>query len=151
MKTIKVLLAALIVTAFSTSCSKDDDGNSTGGDLTAKWNQTKTVLKISGETYNQPYDENQAGCDKDYLEFTDAGMLIDVVYYDPAGAETCAEDSTDPVAYTKSDNTLTIAGGEYGGTYTIKKLTGSNLEIEQTSTAGGLTTVTTVYFTKAAN
>lgn len=150
MKKIKLFTAALAIGALSFSCSSDDGEDLLGGDLTARWNPTKTVIKISGETFEEPYDLNQPGCAKDYIEFTDANTLNNVIYYDPAGAETCAEDAEPVQEYTRTDNTLVIGGGQYGGTYEITRLTNSELRIAQTSTAGGLTTTTTVYFNKAA-
>lgn len=147
MKTIKLFAAALLMGAVSFSCSSDDDENTLGGDLTARWNPTKTVVKISGESFTENY-ENQPGCAKDYIEFTDANMVNNVIYFDPAGAETCAEDAEPAQPYTRNENNLVIGGGEYGGTYEITRLTSSELRIEQTSTAGGLTTETTVFFNK---
>lgn len=150
MKTLKVVLAALVVSAFSFSCSSDDDGgSSTGGNIVARWNPTKTVVKISGETFTQNYESNEPGCDKDYLEFTGGGLVNDVIYFKNA-SDVCTADAATPVSYSKTDNTLVISGGEFGGTYQITKLTGSALQISQSSTSGGLTSTTTVYFTKAA-
>lgn len=151
MKKIKFLVAAFIAVALSASCSSDDSEDLLGGDLTARWNQTKTVIKISGETFEEPYTSNQAGCQKDYIEFTEANTVNNVVFYDPAGAETCAEDAEPIQEYSRTDNTLLIGGGQYGGTYEITRLTNSQMRLEQTSTAGGgITTVTTIYFEKAA-
>ena len=150
MKTIKVLLSALVISAFSFSCSSDDDGSSTGGDLTARWNPTKTIVKISGESFTQNYTSNEPGCDKDYIEFTDGGLVNNAIYFKNA-EEVCTQDAATPVEYTRTDNTLVIADGEYGGTYEISKLTGSELQIKQTSTSGGITSETTVYFSKASN
>jgi len=150
MKKIKFFAVALALGAIAFSCSSDDSENLLGGDLTAKWNPTKTVVKISGETFNEPYDSNEAGCDKDYIEFTDAGLMRDVIYFHNA-SNVCTEDAATPQEYTRTDNTLVISGGEFGGTYEITKLTSSELQIAQTSTSGGLTTTTTVYFSKAAN
>jgi hypothetical protein len=152
MNKIKLFAAALAIGALSFSCSSDDSENLLGGDFTAKWNPIKTVIKISGETFEEQYDSNQAGCDKDFVEFTEANTVNNVIYYDPAGAVTCAEDAEPIQEYTRTDNTLVVSGGQYGGTYEITKLTSSELRLEQTSTAGGgITTVTTIYFNKAAN
>jgi hypothetical protein len=150
MNKIKLFAAALAIGALSFSCSSDDSENLLGGDLTAKWNPTKTVFKVSGETYDEEYSGNQAGCDKDYVEFTDANMVNNVVYIDPAGAVSCEESAEPPVEYVRNDNTLIIADGEYGGTYEIVKLTSSELRLQQTYTIGSVTTEATIYFRKAA-
>jgi hypothetical protein len=151
MKTIKVVLAALVISAFSfTSCSSDDEGSSTGGDLTAKWNPIKTIVKIAGQEVEQPYEENEPGCSKDYVEFTDAGAFNNVIYFKNAD-NVCTEDSGAPVTYTRNENTIVISGGEFGGTYTITRLTGSELRVQQTSTSGGITATTTIFLTKASS
>jgi hypothetical protein len=153
MKTIKVVLAALVISAFSfTSCSSDDEGSSTGGDLTAKWNPTKTIVKIAGEEFDEPYESNEPGCSKDYAEFTDEGDFNFVIYVeDPNTPGACVASPATPQTYTKSENTLVISGGQYGGTYTITRLTGSELRVKQTSTTGGITSETTIYLTKASS
>ena len=149
MKKIKFLVAAFVAVAFSVSCSSDDSEDLLGGDLTARWNQTKTVVKISEESFTQQYNSNEPGCDKDYLEFTDGGQLNDVIFFKNA-SDICTEDASDPQTYARTDNTLVISGGEFGGTYEIIRLTSSELRIQQSSTSAGVTTTTTVYFTKAA-
>ena len=150
MKKIKLFAAALAIGALSFSCSSDDNENMLGGDFTARWNPIKTVVKISGETYTEPYDSNEPGCDKDFVEFTDAGLMRNVVYFTNPD-DVCEESSATPQEYQRTDNTLLIQGGEFAGTYEITKLTNSELQITQSSTSGGLTTTTTVYFNKAAN
>ena len=149
MKKIKFLVAAFIAVALSASCSSDDSEDLLGGDLTARWNQTKTVIKISGESFTQEYDSNEPGCDKDYIEFTDGGQLNDVIFFRNA-SDVCTEDASTPQTYTRADNTLVISGGEFGGTYEIIRLTNSELRIQQSSSSAGITTTTTVYFSKAA-
>jgi hypothetical protein len=150
MKTIKLMVAALALAAF-TGCSKDDNGSQTGGDLTARWNQTKSVTKISGESYSQDYENSELDCGKDFLEFKDDGTVIRTTYSKDPDTNACMETPGSPIEYTKDGNTLVIAGGLYGGTYTIKKLTSSALTIESTNTSAGITTVTDTYFTKASS
>ncbi len=149
MKKIKILFAVLIVTSFAISCSSDDGGDPTGGDLTARWNETKTILKVSGDEIRQDYVNGALTCGKDYIEFTDAGIATRVVY-GKDGDNNCIENPGTPAEWSRNENTLVISNGYYGGTYTIKKLTNSQLTIESTSTSGSITTVTTVYFTKAS-
>lgn len=149
MKKIKFLVAAFIAVAFSASCSSDDSEDLLGGDLTARWNQTKTIIEISGESFRQDYDSNEPGCDKDFIEFTDSGQLNDVVFFRNS-SEVCTADAAVQQTYARTDNTLVISGGEFGGTYEIIRLTNSELRIQQSSSSAGITTTTTVYFTKAA-
>ena len=149
MKAIKVLLAALVISGFAASCSSSDDGDSTGGDLTARWNETKTVQKISGETYNYPYTGNNPSCDKDYIEFTDGGSFNRAIFNQDIH-NVCIESADNVYEWQKTDNTLAISGGDYGGTYEIKKLTDSQLTIQKEETTGSVTTTFIIYFTKAA-
>lgn len=153
MKTIKVLFASLVISALSFSCSSSDDGgNPTGGDLTARWNQTKTVTKISSESYTTNYNDNQTGCSKDFLEFNDDHTTRFVVY-NMSGDGVCQESpATNLSAWSRTDNTLVIGGSNanYSGTFQIIKLTGSDLQLQSSNTTGGTTTTTTIYFTKAA-
>jgi len=153
MKTIKVLLTALVISGISVSCSSDDDGgNPTGGDLTAKWNQTKTVTKISSETYTEDYEDNSPSCGHDYLEFTDDNE-VNFAVWNLNGDLECSESfATNLAEWQRDGNTLIIGGTNvyYSGTYEIKRLTGSQLQIQSSSSSGGTTTTTTIYFTKAA-
>jgi len=149
MKMIKVMMAALIVAAFTGCSSSDDNGSQTNGDLTARWNETKTVAKISGETYNNPYDQNETGCAKDFIEFKDDNTAVRTIYFHN-GDNVCTEDSSTPVEYQHTGNQLIIGNGYYAGTYTVKKLTSNELVIESTDSTGSITTVTTIYFTKAS-
>ncbi|HLA57048.1 MAG TPA: hypothetical protein VK623_13165 [Flavobacterium sp.] len=150
MKKIKILLAAIIVTSLSVvSCSSDSDGNSTNGNIVAKWNPVKSTLKVGTQTVTQPYEENEPGCPKDYVNFLEAGTLANVIYFKNASDE-CTADAATQVNWVKDGTTLVITGGEYDGTYEITKLTSSELRIADESTSGGITTTATVYFSKAA-
>jgi hypothetical protein len=154
MKKIKVLMLAVLATGFfAMSCSSDDKEDPTGGDLTAKWNQTKTVTKVSGETLTDNYDDNQVGCDKDYLEFTDDSHVTFVVYNMNADGDCEQSTASNLSTWARNENTLMIAGTNpnYSGTYEIIRLTGSELQLRTENTTGGTTTTTSIYFNKAAN
>lgn len=144
MKQIKVLLAAVIITAFSASCSSDDNGDSTSGNIMAKWTPTKTVTSLNGNNQDPAnYSGNEAGCDKDYTEFLTGGVVKDVVFYHNA-AEACTEDADASSTWSKNGNTLVIDGDSYE----ITKLTGSELRYKSTVQTGGATLTVTEYFTK---
>ncbi|MGK4568911.1 hypothetical protein [Flavobacterium sp. 3HN19-14] len=83
MKNFKVLLAGILLTGLSlSSCSSDDDNSATSASIVGKWTPTKTVSKVNGQTaLNNPYEGNEAGCDKDFIEFTQAGALNNTVYF----------------------------------------------------------------------
>lgn len=149
MKTIKVVLAALVISGLSFSCGSDDGEDPMGGDLTARWNETKTINKISGETYTIPYDDNQPGCPKDFIEFTESGTFNRAIYVEDINND-CVTSADVAYEWQREGNDILISGGNYGGEYVIKKLTSSDLVIEREEIVGSTTTVYTIYFKKAA-
>ncbi|MBF6642481.1 lipocalin family protein [Flavobacterium sp. J49] len=69
MKNQSVLLALVLSTGLIvTSCSKDDNDGETLAPLTGKWNITKVGTTISGEETLIDAPQNEAGCNKDYLD-----------------------------------------------------------------------------------
>jgi hypothetical protein len=149
MKKIKILLAAIIVTGLSVACSSDDDGSAIKGDVNGKWNPSKTTVKVGTETFTQNYTLNEEGCSKDYIEFDTANVLNFAVYNRNPDTNACEEVAGTPSTWARDENTLTIVGGQYDGTYEITKLNNSELRIQDESTSAGVTTTTTVYFTSA--
>jgi len=149
MKKIKVLLAAVILTGLTlTSCSSDDDSGGTSASIVGKWTPVKTIFKINGQSLTTPYEDNEAGCDKDYLEFVEGGAVNDVIYYKNA-QNVCTQDVGDPATWVKNNNSLTVNGTfDYDGTYTIEKLTGSELRVSTSESSGGVTSTAITYFTK---
>ena len=162
MKKLKVILTALIITGFAfTSCSGDDDedtpitipGPVTNGEIMARWNPISTVIKVgsNAETTYQ-YDLNEPTCNKDYIEFAANGVLNRVVYVMNGNNECEASSATAPSTWAKNNNTLVITGDvNYDGTYTITTLSNTNLVIKKDEVTSGITTTTTINFTKATN
>ncbi len=155
MKTIKLFMSALLITGLmsTTSCSSDDDGGSqTGGDLTARWNPTKTVTKVgNGDDESTPYGDNDPDCNKNYVEFMENGTVRIVAFTSPF--DECQEFvDAEATTYTRTENMLTIVGNDnYDGVYEIIRLTNSELRIREETNAGGVTITTTIFFTKASN
>lgn len=148
MKKIKVVLATLVIAGLTlTSCSSDDSSG-TAASIVGKWNETKSVIRVSGQNVTQTY-ENEPGCDKDFVEFKAGGTMDKVVYFKNA-SNACEADAETAVGYTKTDDALVINGGFYEGTYEITKLSGSELRIVTEDNLGGATATTTIYFKKAA-
>lgn len=157
MKNVKLLLSVLVASTLMFSCSSDDGGgSSTGGNIEARWNPTRTIVEVNGDTFlNEPYDENEPDCEKDYIEFTNPNVLNFVVYVQGAGGQ-CETSTADPATWSKNDNTLVvddlfINGEDFSGTWTITRLTGSELRIKKDMTSAGVTTTSKIYFTKATN
>lgn len=147
MKKIKALMFAFVLAGMTVvSCSSDDSGPAASID--GKWNVTKTVVKFSGQSITQPYEDNVAGCDKNYVEFAAASVFNEAVYFKGAGGSGCQTDISSGT-WTKTDKTLTInTSGELDGTYEISKLSGSSLELKTDYSEGGITASATVYLTK---
>ena len=144
MKSIKVMLAAVLVAGLSfTSCSSDDDGPSTGGNIVGKWTPTRTVTSVNGRNESKNYADNEPGCEKDYTEFVTGGQLRDVIYFKNA-SNACTEDADTDSTWSKAETTLIIDTQSYE----IIRLTGSELQIKSTASAGGATLTVTEYFTR---
>ncbi len=150
MKKIKLIAAVVLFAGSILSSCSSDDGSVSEGNIMRRWNPTKTVVKVgTSDSFTQTYNSNEPGCDKDYLEFADNNVLNFVIYFKNAD-QLCTPDSAAPATWTKANNTVTISGGSnYDGTYTITKLTNSELRLQNTSTIAGSSTVTTIYFNKA--
>lgn len=151
MKKIKGLLAALVLVGLTvTSCGSDDSGPA--ATITGKWNLSKTVSKVGDATNTENYAGNEAGCDKDYYEFVGAnsGALRDVIFFKNA-EEVCTEDEAEAASWNKSEDLLTVTGGDLEGAYEITKLSNSELIILSEGSLGGTETSVTYYFKKAAN
>lgn len=148
MKKVLKISVLLLATAFFASCSSDDDGNSISGNLEAKWTPIKTVLKALGSSQTQNYDANEAGCDKDYFQFQADGTLKKAIYNRNINNE-CAEESANDGNWMKDGASLTITNSsDYNGEYTIRKLNGTELQIQTTQPVAGVTTTITLYFQK---
>lgn len=146
MKSIKLFLAVVIASAFTmTSCSNDDDnGISTDGEILGKWNYARTMTNLNG-IENSENHSHEAGCAKDYQEFSTGSVFRDVVLFKNA-SNACSEDS-EAGTWTKNGNTLTLTGNQ-AGTYEITRLDGSELHYRSTTTTGGVNLIVTRIFTK---
>lgn len=147
MKKIKALMVAFVLAGMTVvSCSSDDSGPTPTID--GKWNQVKTLVKLSGQSITQQYTDNVTGCDKNYIEFAAGGTFNEAVYF-KAVSGACQTDMFPAGTWTKADKMLSITNsGNLSGTYEIIKLSNSELQISTDNNEGGVTTNTTVYFNK---
>lgn len=144
MKKIRFAFAAIAATALlMTSCSSDDDGPA--AKLEGKWTPTKTISITNGNQTVTTYDDNEPGCDKDYREFVEGGAYRYVIYYENV-ANSCAEEVVSTI-WSKTGDVVTIVDTNDdpiieapldAGTYTITKLTGSELRLQSTTSTGGV-------------
>jgi hypothetical protein len=69
MKNRSLLFAfALTIGLFATSCSDDDNEGETLLPVIGKWNVSKVGTVISGQEVLIDAPQNEAGCNKDYLD-----------------------------------------------------------------------------------
>ena len=153
MKKIKVAAAAFFLGALAlTSCSSDDNSGSTPASINAKQTPTKTVVKVgSSQEIEEEYLNNEAGCDKDYVEFSATGSVFKDQYFYKNGSNVCTEDAaTAPGTWSKTDDTLIINSEEsiYDGNFTIETLSNTDLVISFDTQAGANTVTTSYHFKK---
>lgn len=152
MKKIKVLLVAFVLGGLTlTSCSSDDNA-STPASINAKWTPTKTVIKIgASQEVSEDYANNQEGCDKDYVEFSETGGIFKDKYFYKNGSNVCVEDdAAAPGTFNKSGDVLIIDADEstYDGTYKVTTLTNNTLVISFDTQVGANTVKTSYHFSK---
>lgn len=149
MRKFKAVLFAFVLMAMTlVSCSSNDDGSSgPAPTIEGKWNQIQTVVTINGTAVPTPYDSNEPGCTKDYLEFAPASIFNDVVYFKQSGV--CQQSIATPRMWSKTNNSLTISGDtDLSGTYEIVKLTNTELQIKISKNIAGTLSTAVIYMNK---
>ena len=155
MKGFKILIATVVLSAFTlTSCSNDDDNVQVPTSIVGKWNYSKTVTQTNvGESIGPEiiidYTGDEAGCNRDYIMFN-ADMSVKRSVYFKNAQGNCDENGNNGV-YTKSGNIVIISlpeDEEFSGTFKITKLTSSNMSLERTTTIGSSTLIVTQLLTK---
>lgn len=144
MKKFKLFVCTFVLagTALVSSCGSDDSSG-TEPTIEGKWNYNKSLISTNGgDPTTSTYEDHTEGCDKNYQEFATGGTFRDVVIYKNA-SQVCTEDAITST-WSKTDDELTIDGE----TYTVTKLTNSELRYESTTTTGGATLKVTQVFTK---
>jgi alpha-mannosidase len=145
MKKFKLFVCTFVLAgaALVSSCSSDDSSG-TAPSIEGKWSYNKTITSVNdGAPTSTNYPNHEANCEKDYQEFAVGGIFKDVVW-NKNSQNQCVIDDSDVSTWSKADNVLTIDGE----TYTITKLTHSELRYESTTTTGGATLKVTQVFTK---
>lgn len=153
MKKFKVGLLAFVLSGLAlTSCSSDDNsGPATPVSIIGKWNPKNTIVKTNNAPEADiPYEQSVNGCEKDYVRFVEAGNVFNrVLHAKNPDTGACIESPATPTVWAKNDAELTIASGQYEGTYEITVLTASELRIKKVVVDGDITTTTTRIFNKA--
>ena len=160
MKTFKILIATVVLSAFTlTSCSKDDDNVQVPTSIVGKWNYSMEVTQTNVGTSVGPeiiveYTGDEVGCDRDFLEFK-ADMSVRKGVFNKNVQNVCTEDAISGT-YTKTGDNITInlpvmaeETEEYNGTFKITKLTSSQLSLEKKFVDGEVTIIRTRLLTKS--
>lgn len=155
MKSLKILIATVIVSALTlTSCSKDDDNVQVATTIVGKWNFAKEVTQTNIGTAQGPelvvdYTGDVTGCNRNYLEFTAAMVARKVVFF--KNAQNNCEESTNTGSFTKTgaDIVINLPGDmEYNGNFKIVKLTSNELYLEKRIIDGEVTVIRTRLLTR---
>ncbi|WP_318639815.1 lipocalin family protein [Flavobacterium ardleyense] len=160
MKSFKILIATVVLSAFTlTSCSSDDDNVQVPTSIVGKWNYSMDVTQTNVGTSVGPeiiveYTGDEPGCNRDFLEFN-ANMSVRKGVYNKNVQNVCTEDAISGT-YTKTGDQITInlpVTGEdmeeYNGTFKITKLNSSQLSLEKKFVDGEVTVIRTRLLTKS--
>jgi len=127
MKTKSILLVlALTIGLFVTSCSSDDNGGETLAPIVGKWGIVKVGTNINGvETLADP-PQNTSGCDHDFINLKIDNTMASGDY--SSTVSPCAL-TTVSGTYSKSGSKLTTVINGVTTTYDIVNLTLSELKL----------------------
>lgn len=136
MKNRSLLFAfALTIGLFATSCSDDDNEGETLLPVIGKWNVAQVGTVISGQEVLIDAPQNEAGCDKDYL---DLKIDNDVNEGEYDSTDSPCELLTKTGTFSRSHNNLTTTIDGVTKTQDIMNLTLSELKVRD---AAGFITV----------
>lgn len=142
-KVIILLLSTLALGTTFTSCNNNDDSQAPAS-LEGKWNFSK-VSETENGVVTLPEEDyvHEPGCIKDYIELKPDGVYNEAYY-----GSGCALDLTIGT-WSKTGNTITITQGADIISAEVVSLSNSVLKVKISDTDSGITTVTTVTFTRA--
>lgn len=142
-KIIFLLLSTLVLGTTYTSCNNNDDSPAPAS-VVGKWNVSK-VSETENGVVTLPEEDyvHEPGCMKDYIELKPDGVYNEAYY-----GSGCALNLTIGT-WSKSGNIITITQGADIISAEIVNLSNSMLKVKISDTDSGITTVTTVTFTRA--
>lgn len=108
----RILAASVLFSGLSlTSCCNDDDSSKTSS-IIGKWNfSTQKITTPNGFLISDgPYDGNEAGCNADYLEFSDEHVIVNGDY-----GEECVLELMSGL-YSRDKKNLTLSYGPMNST-----------------------------------
>jgi len=142
---VKIASALLLVASF-TSCCNDDDSSKTSS-IIGKWNfSTQKISTPNGFLLSEgPYEGNEAGCNADYLEFSEDHVAVAGDYGGNCVLELI------PFTYNRDEKDLTFSFGPMNDTdYRIIIANETTLVLENRYQQDGTTRVAEVKYLKAS-
>lgn len=127
-----ILVLALSIGLFATSCS-NDNGGETLAPLVGKWNITKVGTTVAGVENLIDPPQNQSGCSKDYLDLNLDNTVTEGDY--SSTISPCAL-STKAGIYSRSHNNLTTVVNGVTSTKDIVNLSLTELKLKDAN--GGI-------------
>lgn len=132
MKNRSVLLALVLgIGLFVTSCS-DDNGGETLAPLSGKWNLSKVGTTVGGQETLVDAPQNEAGCNKDYLDLNTDNTLTEGDY--DSTIDPCTLSTTSGI-YSRSHNNLTTVVNGVTQVQDIENLTLTELKLKDANGA----------------
>ena len=145
-KVIILFFSSLVFGLTFISCNNDNNDNDSPvvASVEGKWNFSK-VSETENGVVTQPEEDyvHEAGCLKDYIELKPGGVYNEAYY-----SSGCVVDLTTGT-WSKSGNIITITQGSDIISAEVVSVSSSMLKVKISDTDAGITTVTTVTFTKA--
>lgn len=147
MKKLSILFVfVLAVGTFFTSCTKDISGPVDVNFIEGKWNFNKSTVSSSGFTlpYTTDYFRNEDGCNKDYIEILNGG----VVKYGNYPANCILEQRNGTWSLSGTNLIIAVTGSSFNGTFEIASLSATELILKIDGTYEGKSGTLNLYFTK---
>lgn len=118
---------ALGLSLFTISCNNDDNGGETIVPLAGKWSISKVGVIENGTETLVDAPQNEAGCDKDYMELKIDNTVIEGDY--DSSIDPCAL-FTDSGIYSRSHNNITKVINDVTTVQDIVNLTFTELKLK---------------------
>ncbi|MFN3755525.1 MAG: lipocalin family protein [Flavobacterium sp.] len=128
MKNRSLLFAlTLLMGVFAISCNNDDNGGETLVPLIGKWNLNQVGILVNNEEVLIDAPQNQAGCNKDYLELK-VGNDANEGDYD--STESPCQLTVKTGSYSRTNNNLTTTIDGNTKTQDIMNLSTTELKVK---------------------
>lgn len=148
MKKVMMLASAAMMVLSLNSCSSDDNGGGVSdAKLVGKWEHNTEKISAVGQTQGEvPYEGNEDGCSKDYIQFADGGVFTMGDYW---GGPDCELDTT-TATWSRDGKSVTISGQDVETeTFTVTSVSATKLKVKYVTTIQGVDLVEEYTFTKA--